>query len=233
MQDQGGAVQVKKIQNSDSKVRKKGSLSQTSRSIPGRSRNNGKNQLYLTDATRTHNAVDYAGKDSAGDVQGRATVAKKSRQTSDKTLDAQKQSSLPQRLQKPVRQATKKNMLQVDTDFVTLTQDQLNTILSLVKKQQEIDVGSVLKETNTPSESVTSVDGETKNSEQAEGESKSDFASANDENAVTKESSTDEDASKEKSDAESKPVASDDDKENAPRIASASAGNLLKAVYVH
>ena len=48
------------------------------------------------------------------------------------------------------------NEIKVDTNFVTLTQDQLNTILNLVKTKQEIDVASVINKENKVSRANTS-----------------------------------------------------------------------------
>ena len=54
---------------------------------------------------------------------------------------------------RPVNQTSKAptKELKVDTNFVTLTQDQLNTILNLVKTKQEIDLATVInKEEKVP-----------------------------------------------------------------------------------
>ena len=50
---------------------------------------------------------------------------------------------------------TSSNEIKVDTNFVTLTQDQLNTILSLVKTKQEIDVATVINKENKKSRENT------------------------------------------------------------------------------
>lgn len=64
------------------------------------------------------------------------TISKKSVNTSNVRVKQANQASKPT------------TELKVDTNFVTLTQDQLNTILNLVKTKQEIDLAAVINKDN-------------------------------------------------------------------------------------